>query len=164
MKVLADSSNLVTINQTRSWILLTHHARILQDMDATNGDSDEVKALALDGNFDLITEKFGIKKCGKAENYAQAKLDSLREKVQRGQSLSTVSYATSFMKFALDHQDKKVSIHRNLASWNVSHESFFMSQLIEVSKLFKAGTGDEPASSQLSSEISASQVMSDAKL
>jgi hypothetical protein len=80
----------------------------LQDMDAANGDSDEVKALALDGNFDLITEKFGIKKCGKAENYAQAKLDSLREKVQRGQSLSSVLYATPFMTFALDHTDKKV--------------------------------------------------------
>jgi hypothetical protein len=78
-------------------------------MDATNGDSDEVKALALDGNFHLITEKFGIKKSGKAENYVQAKLDSLCEKVRRGQSPSSVSYATPFMMFALDHQDKKVN-------------------------------------------------------
>lgn len=74
-------------------------------MDST---SDAIKALALEGSFGAISEKYGAKKCSKAENYVKVKLDALADKVEKGVSLDGVPYATPFMMFAVAHKDEEL--------------------------------------------------------
>lgn len=78
-------------------------------MDNSNSASDEVKSLALGGNFEEIENKFGRKKCGKAENYVEVKLVSLKEKLQQNQPIDGIAYATPFMLFAAKSSNKNVS-------------------------------------------------------
>lgn len=77
-------------------------------MDNSNA-ADDIKCLAIKGKFAEIENKYGKKKCGKAENYVEVKLASLKEKQKQGLPMAGISYATPFMLFAAKSDGTAVS-------------------------------------------------------
>jgi hypothetical protein len=64
---------------------------------AEQSASDEIKRLALDGEFDRIEERHGSKRLGKALDYAYQKLQQLTEKKDAEEDITPLKYATPFI-------------------------------------------------------------------